>query len=68
MFVVVAGWLSGFGILYWIGATLFSGLIIYQHTLVKPDDLRKVNIAFATTNGIASLVFAVFVVTELILK
>lgn len=66
-FVILAGYLGDFGWLYWIGVTLFIALLIYQHSLVKPDDLRRVNLAFFTTNGIASLVFAIFVVGELLL-
>jgi 4-hydroxybenzoate polyprenyltransferase len=37
----------------------------YQHSVVKPNDLRKVNLAFMTANGIASVVFAIFVVADL---
>lgn len=48
------------GWLYAMGVIFFVGLLIYQHRLVKPDDLSKVNLAFGTTNGIASVVFAVF--------
>ena len=42
---------------HWIGLILFVGLLVYQHTLVKPNDLSKINLAFFTTNGIASVVF-----------
>jgi 4-hydroxybenzoate polyprenyltransferase len=66
--IVAAGVFSHFGIIYWIGAAVFASLLVYQHSLVKPDDLSKVNIAFFTTNGIASIVFAAFVVTEIISK
>lgn len=65
--VLAAGWLGGFGIWYWIGTTIFIGLLIYQHLLVKPNDLSKVNMAFFTTNGIASVVFAVFVIVDILL-
>ncbi len=65
-FIILAGRNFHFTWLYWIGASIFSMLIIYQHTLVKPTDLSKVNMAFATTNGIASIVFASFVVTDLL--
>jgi 4-hydroxybenzoate polyprenyltransferase len=44
---------------------VFAGMLIYQHSVVKPDDLRKVNLAFMTANGIASVVFAVFVISDL---
>lgn len=65
VFIWLPVYTQHFGVWYWIGASLFSGLLVYQHTLVKPDDLSKVNRAFFTTNGIASVVFAVFVVLEL---
>lgn len=67
LFVIAAGYLGQFGMLYWIGVAVFAGLLIYQHVLVKPDDLSKVNIAFMTTNGIASIVFAVFVILDQLL-
>src|SRR5690606_25773927 len=41
--VIVAGYLSGLGLLYWIGAALFIALLVVQHRLVSPDDLSKVN-------------------------
>jgi 4-hydroxybenzoate polyprenyltransferase len=44
---------------YYIGLLVFIGMLIYQHQLVKPNDLSKVNFAFMTTNGIASVAFAV---------
>lgn len=65
--VLAAGFLGGFGIWYWVGAVFFIGLLVYQHLLVKPNDLSKVNMAFFTTNGIASVVFAVFVITDILI-
>lgn len=44
---------------YYVGLFVFIGMLIYQHQLVKPNDLSKVNFAFMTTNGIASVAFAV---------
>ncbi len=58
--VIAIGVLTGFNLLYWIGALLFVALMIFQHTLVKPGDISKVNLAFATTNGLASIIFALF--------
>ena len=66
-FVIIAGLRGEFGLLYWIGTAFYMGLLIYQHMLVKPNDLSKVNMAFANTNGIASVVFAVFTILSLIL-
>lgn len=65
--VLYAGWLGNFGWLYWIGATIFIGMLIYQHSIVKPNDLKRVNIAFMTANGVASVVFAIFVIADLFL-
>jgi 4-hydroxybenzoate polyprenyltransferase len=66
--IVAAGWLGSFGIWYWLGTALFVGLLVYQHLLVKPNDLSKVNMAFFTTNGIASVVFAAFVIADIFLN
>lgn len=63
--VIIAGVYGGFGWLYWLGAAVFGGMLIYQHTLVKPNDLKKVNIAFMTANGVASCIFAVCVIGSL---
>lgn len=66
--VVFAGFYGGFGWLYWIGVAVFIGMLIYQHSIVKPTDLGKVNIAFMTANGIASVVFAVFVLLDIFIN
>ena len=63
--VVSAGVYGNFGLLYWIGIAVFIGMLIYQHSIVKPTDLSKVNIAFMTANGIASVLFAVFVLLDI---
>lgn len=51
--------------LLWVATGFFLGLLIYQHLLVKPHDLRRVDMAFFTTNGIASLTFGVLVMLDL---
>lgn len=66
--VVAAGYYGHFGWLYWIGVLIFGGMLIYQHSIVKPDDLKRVNIAFMTANGIASIVFACFVIADIFLN
>jgi 4-hydroxybenzoate polyprenyltransferase len=66
-FIIYAGVLGAFHWLYWIGASIYIGLLFYQHTLVKPHDLSKVNMAFANTNGFASIIFAGFTILSLIL-
>jgi 4-hydroxybenzoate polyprenyltransferase len=64
---MAAGYLGSFGWLYWIGVVIFTAMLFYQHAIVKPNDLSKVNIAFMTANGIASVVFAVFVIADVLL-
>lgn len=64
--VIAIGMMASFNWIYWTGAAIFTGLLIYQHTLVKPNDLSKVNIAFMTTNGIGSILFAIFTIISLI--
>ncbi|WP_111599008.1 UbiA-like polyprenyltransferase [Chitinophaga skermanii] len=63
--VISIGFLGHFSWLFWMGAAVFIAMLIAQHRLVKPNDLSKVNIAFMTTNGIASVVFAVFAIADM---
>jgi 4-hydroxybenzoate polyprenyltransferase len=65
--VITAGLYGHFHWLYWVGVAVFTGMLLYQHSIVKPTDLRRVNLAFMTANGIASVVFAVFVISDLII-
>jgi 4-hydroxybenzoate polyprenyltransferase len=67
-FIVAIGILAGFGVYYWIGSIIFAGLLAYQHMIVKPEDLSRVNLAFFTTNGIASVIFAVFNITDILMR
>ena len=62
-----AGTMGDFGKWYWIGFCIFSALLIYQHTLVKHNNLSKINLAFFTTNGIASVIFGAFIIFDILL-
>ncbi len=64
--VIAAGYTASFGLFYWIGVVVFCGMLFYQHAIVKPNDLRRVNLAFMTANGIASVVFAVLLIVDLL--
>ena len=66
--VIVAGVLAGYGYFYWEGALVFIGMLYYQHSIVSPTNLTKVNIAFMTANGIASVIFGVHVLVALFLQ
>ncbi|MES2826554.1 MAG: UbiA-like polyprenyltransferase [Bacteroidota bacterium] len=59
---------TNFSFIYYIGVTFFCIMLIYQHRLVKPSDISKVNKAFATTNGYASVVFAVCFLLDALLR
>jgi 4-hydroxybenzoate polyprenyltransferase len=52
--------------LYNIASLVFIGLLINQHILIKKNDLSKINMTFFTNNGIASIVFAFLVITDLL--
>jgi len=66
--VLTAGLYEEGGLLFWTGATIFTILLAYQHSIVRHDDLSRVTLAFGTTNGVASMLFAVFVILDLILR
>jgi 4-hydroxybenzoate polyprenyltransferase len=52
------GWLS------WGATGIFTAFLFYQHTLVRPHDLSKINLAFFTTNGVASLIFGSLMILD----
>ncbi len=49
-------------VFYWLGVAAVAGLLVYEHSLVRPGDLRRLDAAFFTVNGVISVVFFVFVV------
>ena len=55
----VTGWL------HWVGTAIFVSLLIYQHLIVKADDLSRINLAFFTTNGVASIVLGTLIILDL---
>ena len=65
-FIVSAGVAGQLDWVYWIGAAFYCSMLVYQHLLVKPHDLSKVNMAFANTNGLASVIFAVFTIISIL--
>ncbi|MEI8278898.1 MAG: UbiA-like polyprenyltransferase [Bacteroidota bacterium] len=67
LFIIGAGVNGHFNWLYWVGAAFYVAMLSYQHMLVKPNDLSKVGIAFANTNGIASVIFAILTILSLLI-
>ncbi|MCQ2960118.1 MAG: putative 4-hydroxybenzoate polyprenyltransferase [Bacteroidales bacterium] len=64
LLVIYAGVYAEFSWLYWIAALLFIGCLIFQHAILSPNDISRVNIAFSTTNGIASVIFAILTIAS----
>ncbi len=52
------------GILYWLGVATVAALLAYEHSLVRPGDLRRLDAAFFTVNGVISIVFLAFVLAD----
>lgn len=67
LFILFAAFYQKFGTISWIGTAIFLFLLLYQHLIVKSDNLSRVNVAFFTTNGVASLIFAGFVIVDMII-
>ena len=66
LLIIFIGLKGAFNIYFWIGTSIFILLLIYQHLIVKVDDLSRVNLAFGTTNGIASLIFATLTIISIL--
>ena len=52
------------GVFYWLGVGAVAGLLAYEHAIVSPGDLRRLNTAFFTLNGVISIVFFGFVLLD----
>ena len=64
--MVLFGFSVHLGLGYWIAAIIFAGLLIYQHAIIGVHDISKLNRAFFTTNGIASVLFAALTIADLL--
>jgi 4-hydroxybenzoate polyprenyltransferase len=53
-------------VLYWAGVVATAGLLVYEHSIVRPDDLRRLDAAFFTLNGVISVVFFAFVAADVL--
>lgn len=54
--------------IYVVGATMFVGLLVYQHLIVSERDISRVNLAFGTTNGLASIAYAIFYIADILMS
>jgi 4-hydroxybenzoate polyprenyltransferase len=62
--LIAAGLGLHVGVLYWLGVAGVAGLLAYEHSLVRPGDLRRLDTAFFTMNGVISVAFFVFVLAD----
>jgi 4-hydroxybenzoate polyprenyltransferase len=66
--LVVLGARVGVGPVYWAGVIAVAGLLLYEHRLVRADDLSRLDLAFFTMNGVISVVFLAFTVIDLLAR
>ena len=59
---------SGCGWLWWIGLALTAAALVYEHAIVTPDDLSRVNRAFFTANGFVGIALFVFALADLVVR
>jgi 4-hydroxybenzoate polyprenyltransferase len=64
--LALAGAGLGGGIFYWLGVAAVAGLLAYEHAIVRPGNLRRLDAAFFTINGVISIVFCVFVALDVL--
>jgi 4-hydroxybenzoate polyprenyltransferase len=62
--LVAAGLGLDVGVFYWLGVAMVAGLLVYEHLLVRPGDLRRLDTAFFTMNGVISVAFFAFVLAD----
>jgi 4-hydroxybenzoate polyprenyltransferase len=58
------GWGAGFGVLYFAGLLVAAGILVYEHRLVRPGDLSRLDAAFFTMNGVMSVTVFVFALAD----
>ena len=64
--LVAAGLGLNVGVLYWLGVAAVAALLAYEHSLVRPGDLRRLDTAFFTMNGVISVAFFLFVLVDVL--
>ncbi|MEE2627734.1 MAG: UbiA-like polyprenyltransferase, partial [Candidatus Latescibacterota bacterium] len=64
--MVLLGWHAEMGVIYALGVLVIAGLLVWEHRLVRPDDLARVNMAFLNLNAIISVVYFASTVTDIL--
>jgi 4-hydroxybenzoate polyprenyltransferase len=65
--LVAVGLGENAGAWYWLGLVVVSGLLLYEHTIIRPNDLARLDLAFMTANGLISIVYLGFVALDVLL-
>jgi 4-hydroxybenzoate polyprenyltransferase len=66
LFLILLVKVFALGAAAWLGVAVVAGLLLYEHLIVSPRDLRRLNAAFFTMNGVIAILFFVFVATDLL--
>ncbi|MGC9119918.1 MAG: UbiA-like polyprenyltransferase [Sulfurihydrogenibium sp.] len=64
VFVILTGLIANLGTVYFVGVFILSGFLVYEHLLIKENDLSKINKAFFTVNGFVSIIYMIFVILD----
>jgi 4-hydroxybenzoate polyprenyltransferase len=62
------GWGAGFGLWYFVGVVIAAGILTYEHQLVKPGDLSRLDAAFFTMNGVMSVTVFIFALVDVVVR
>lgn len=65
--MVLVGRSAGLGLVYWVGVGAIAALLLYEHRLVRSDDLTRVNMAFFNLNAVISVLYLVFTLADLLI-
>ncbi len=68
IFLILTGIYGSLGIVYYIGLIILTVFLIYEHNLIKENDLSKINTAFFTVNGFISILYMIFVALDIFIK
>jgi 4-hydroxybenzoate polyprenyltransferase len=68
IFLLALGLLLSLGLFYWIGLAIVAAMLFYEHSIVKADDLTRVNAAFFTVNGVVSIIAFIMILLDHLLS
>jgi len=67
IFLILTGIVANLGWIYFLGVLILSAFLVYEHSLIKENDLSKINKAFFTINGYISILYMIFVMLDIFL-